>query len=105
MKPALVAGFVALGSFFGSAIFFNSIVFKLPKAQQINHFKISITSKFFHPLKGEAGAIEGAKNNHDFGILNFPKGLSVFSSTKFVLKNSKLILPFLGAKEEANYGT
>ena len=61
--------------------------------------------KILHPLKGEEGAIEGAKNNHDFGILNFPKGMSVFSSTKFVLKNFKLILPFLGAKEEANYGT
>jgi hypothetical protein len=39
--------------------------------------------KILHPLKGEEGAIDGAKNNHDSGILNFPNGLSVFSFTKF----------------------
>ena len=45
--------------------------------------------------------MEGIKKCSDFGILNFRKGLPVLRSKGYVLKNSTLILSFLGAKEEA----
>jgi hypothetical protein len=60
-KPALAAGFAFLGSFFGSALFFDS-VFSILQSSADQLFQISIPLKYSLPFKEKRVQLRGQKS-------------------------------------------